>query len=51
MKLFKSYLEQVDDQTKYGFDLALRYAKLAAEYDKDIITFLQEKLDHWDETL
>lgn len=47
MSIFKSYRQQIDEQTKYGFELALEYAKLAKKYNKDVVEFLQEELDNW----
>lgn len=49
MGILKTELQRVDEQVKYGFELALRYAKLAKEYDKDIIEELKDKLEHWND--
>lgn len=47
MGLFKTELERIDEQTKYGFELAVKYAELAKKYDKDIVEFLREELANW----
>lgn len=43
----KSFLEQIEERTKYGFELALRYVELAIKYDKDPVEVLKEKLEDW----
>lgn len=48
MRLFKTYREQVDEMTKYGFELAIKYAEPAKKYDKDVVEFLKEELANWD---
>lgn len=40
--------KELDEMVKYGFDLAIRYAKLAIKFDKDPIKMMEEKLENWD---
>lgn len=47
MKLFKSHIDKIDEMVQYGFELALRYVKIAKQYDKDPVEMLEEKLKEW----
>jgi hypothetical protein len=48
MSIFKTdSLKALDEQTKYGFELAIRYAELAVKYDKEPIAFMKEYLAEW----
>jgi hypothetical protein len=39
----------IDELTKYGFELALKYVLLAQKYELDPAVMLQEELDSWHE--
>lgn len=48
MSLFKSVEEQLKEDYKYGFELALKYVELAIKYDLDPVVMLREKLEDWE---
>lgn len=36
---------------KYGFYLAIEYAKMAVEFNEPVLPYLEEKLAKWEEEL
>lgn len=46
MKLFKhkSHTQELDEMVTYGFELAIKYAELAKQYDKPVIPYMKEQL-------